>query len=55
MSRGWLDKADNPGMREWQLTAADRTVRYGATGDFERLHRVCGTEQVRDLHWLDDA
>jgi hypothetical protein len=66
MSRGWLDRADNPGMREWALTAddvyglvavvnfSDRTLRYGATADFEQLHPIRHLDQVRDLRWLDD-
>jgi hypothetical protein len=66
MSQGWLDKADNPGMHEWGLTAeavyglvavvnfSDRTLRYGATADFERLHPVRSVDEICDLRWLDD-
>lgn len=67
MSQGWLDKADNPGMREWGLTAedvyglvalvnfSDRTLLYGATADFERLHAVRSVDEICDLRWLDDV
>ena len=67
MSQGWLDKADNPGMREWDLSAedvyglvavvnfSDRTLRYAATADFERLHAVHCVDEIRHLRWLDDV
>lgn len=65
MSSGWLDKADNPAMTDWDLTSADV---YGAvllvsfsqacfrillTADFVHLRPVTEGTDLIDLGWLD--
>jgi hypothetical protein len=66
MSSGWVDKADNPGMHNWDLTSedvygevvlvnfADRLFRAAFTTDFETLRPVTSTDQLIDLRWLDE-
>ena len=64
MSGAWVDKADNPGMANWELHSADA---YGAvvlvnfaamayraafTSDFQHLQPVQDASQLADLGWL---
>lgn len=64
MTAQWVDKADNPGMAEWNLGSsdvygavvlvnlADMVYRGGFTSDFENLQPVADEEQLADLSWL---
>jgi hypothetical protein len=66
-SIAWLNKLDNPGMREWGLHAeqiygvvaavnfADMQVRFAATADFRQLHPVTELAGLADLHWVDSG
>jgi hypothetical protein len=63
----WLDKADNPAMREWGVTSEDV---YGAialvnfhdllckvalTSDFTTWRPIERPEQLTELDWLDNT
>lgn len=64
MSSTWIDKCDNPGMTDLNLTSADvyggviavnfpdRTWRTALTRDFDRFIPVTGCNQLRDTSWL---
>jgi hypothetical protein len=66
MSSGWLDKADNPGMNDWDLTSADvygavllvsfaqASFRLVLTDDFVHLRPVKESTDLIDLRWLDE-
>jgi hypothetical protein len=66
MSAAWVDKADNPGMRNWDLTSEDvyggvilvnfaqRLYRVAFTSDFVNLQPVTMEKQIVDLSWLDE-
>lgn len=63
MSATWVDKLDNPGMSELDLTStdvyggiavvnfADLTWRVALTGDFASFHPVTRSGQLRELGW----
>lgn len=65
MTPEWLEKSDNPGMTEWNLTAddiigavflinfADRLFKAGLTSDFKTVLPVDRFEDLADLTWLD--
>jgi hypothetical protein len=67
MSAGWLDKADNPGMKEWGLESADlcgaviavnfaeMAMRAGITFDFETMQPVKDLGELADPGLLDAA
>jgi hypothetical protein len=64
MTSRWLDKADNPGMANWDLASADvygavAVVNFAAcawrcavTADFMTALPVTGVAQLADLSWL---
>lgn len=64
MSSSWLDKFDNPGMANWDLTSDDvygavmvvnfasRQWRCVLTADFMTAHPVTALAQLADLSWL---
>lgn len=64
MGAKWLDKRNNPGMTEWELTAADiygaaavvnfsrRAVKLAASRDFATWHPIIEVEQLDDVEWL---
>ena len=66
MSTAWVDKTDNPGMHNWELTSddvyggvilvnfAERLFRVAFTSDFVNLRPVATIEQLADLSWLDE-
>jgi hypothetical protein len=66
MSPRWLDKPDNPGMLDWDLTSEDvygavllisfsqRAFRLLFTDDFVRLRPVMDSAALSDLSWLDE-
>jgi hypothetical protein len=63
----WLDKADNPGMANWDLASADvygavAVVNFAAcawrcavTADFMTAQPVTGVGQLADLGWLHNG
>lgn len=65
MSAQWLDKADNPGMGEWNLRSDDvfggvmlinfseMAFKVALTRDFRRLIPVTDIDQLGALDWLD--
>jgi hypothetical protein len=65
LSTAWIDKHDNPGMAELEMTSedvyagfaivqfADRSCRFGLSADFENLHPVEAIAQLVDVEWLD--
>ncbi|MDF1597094.1 MAG: hypothetical protein P1T08_13520 [Acidimicrobiia bacterium] len=65
MTPEWLEKSDNPGMKEWNLTAedvfgavflvnfADRLIKAGVTSDFRTVLPVDRLDDLADLSWLD--
>lgn len=67
MGADWIDKADNPGMAEWDLTSADviggvvfirfrtREVRFLLTADFATLAPVTDEAQLANLSWVVDG
>jgi hypothetical protein len=64
MSAAWIDKADNPGMANWDLQTedvyggmvavnfADMAYRVALTNDFELLQPIRTLDQLSDLSWL---
>ena len=64
MSAAWIDKRDNPGMANWDLTSndvygavflvnfADLSYRAAFTSDLKRLRAISAVEQLADLSWL---
>ena len=64
MTPQWLEKSDNPGMTEWNFTAADvfggvflvnfadRLIKASVTSDFKRVVPVNRLEDLADLTWL---
>jgi hypothetical protein len=64
MSAAWIDKADNPGMANWNLQSedvyggvvavnfADMAFRVALTNDFDVLHPIRTLDQLSDLSWL---
>lgn len=64
MDVGWLDKSDNPAMKEWGVTSADvygavilvnfhdLLFRVGLTRDFATWRPVECLDQLEDLDWL---
>lgn len=66
MSPEWLDKADNPGMLEWDLGSEDiygavllisfaqRAFRILFTDDFAHLRPVFDSAALSDLTWLEE-
>jgi hypothetical protein len=64
MSAAWIDKADNPGMANWNLQSKDvyggvvavnfagMAFRVALTNDFEVLHPIRTLDQLSDLSWL---
>ena len=64
MTSRWLDKIDNPGMANWDLSSddvfgavmivnfAERQWRCALTADFITAHPVATLERLRDLNWL---
>jgi hypothetical protein len=65
MSGAWVDKADNPGMANWELHSQDvygavvlvnfaaMAYRAAVTADFSRLQPIRDLGQLADLGWLD--
>jgi hypothetical protein len=65
MSGAWVDKADNPGMANWDLHSQDvygavvlvnfATMAYRAalTADFSHLQPIRDLGQLAELGWLD--
>jgi hypothetical protein len=63
-SDAWVDKADNPGMANWELRSSDvygmvvlvnfpaMAYRAAVTADFQQLQPVRTVEQLGDLDWL---
>jgi hypothetical protein len=64
MSGAWVDKADNPGMTNWELHSADvygavvlvnfaaMAYRAAFTSDFQHLQPVQDIAQLANLAWL---
>jgi hypothetical protein len=64
MSADWVDKADNPGMSNWDLRSADvygavfllnfadRAYKVALSHDFRTLWPVTDFEQLSGLRWL---
>lgn len=64
MTAGWIDKTDNPGMKDLGMSSseivgavlavnlADLTCRAALTTDFELLRPVERVDQLADLGWL---
>lgn len=65
MDVAWLDKSDNPGMSDWDVTSEDvygglalvnfAELRYklALTSDFATWHPIEQEEQLEALDWLD--
>jgi hypothetical protein len=65
MSGACVDKADNPGMANWELHSQDvygavvlvnfaaMAYRAAVTADFSRLQPIRRLGQLADLGWLD--
>jgi hypothetical protein len=67
MSVAWVDKADNPGMVNWNLNGseiyggvvlvnfAEMSYRARLTSDFVYLRPGYNSDQLADLSWLDST
>jgi hypothetical protein len=65
MSAAWVDKADNPGMANWDLESddvyaaivavnfADMAYRVAMTSNFAKFQPVLSIEQLNGLDWLE--
>jgi hypothetical protein len=65
LSDAWIDKRDNPGMANLEMTSedvygamaivqfAERNYRIGLSADFATLHPVVSLDQLTELDWLD--
>jgi len=67
MDVAWLDKIDNPGMRDWGLASEDvyggialinfhdLAYKVALTSDFESWHPIAGLNNLEQLAWMDSA